>query len=53
MMIFFVHVTDTISLSILMRIPYFTSTNLTKMIKLYQYLKNWDQFEVKKTRGSI
>jgi len=36
-----------------MKTPYFASKNLTKMIKLHQFLKIQDQFEVKKTRGSI
>jgi len=53
MMIFFVNVTDTISLLILMKTPYFASKNLTKMIKLYRFLKIQDQFKVKKTRKSI
>jgi len=53
MIVFFVNVTNTISLSILMKTPYFASKNLTKMNKLYQFLKIQDQFEVKKSRGSI
>jgi len=48
MMIFFVDVTDIISLSILIKTPFFASKNLTKMIKLHQFLKIQDQFEVKK-----
>jgi len=53
MMVFFVDVTDIISLSILMKTPYFASKKLMKIIKLHQFLKNRDQFEVKNTKRSI
>jgi len=38
-MVFFVDVTDIISLSILIKTPFFGSKYLTKMIKLHQFLK--------------
>jgi len=46
----FVDVIDIISVSNLMKNPYFTPKNLTKMIKLHQFFKNRDQFETRKTR---
>jgi len=46
MMVFFVNITDIISLSILIKTPFFASKNLMKMIKVHQFFKNQDQFEV-------
>jgi len=46
-MIFFVDVIDIILVSILMKNSYFASKNLTKRIKLHQFLKKLDQFETK------
>jgi len=42
-MVSFVGVIDIILVSILMKNPCCTSRNLTKMIKLHQFLKSWNQ----------
>jgi len=49
-MVFVVGVIDIILMSILMKNHCFVSRNLTKKIKLHQFLKNWDQIESKKIR---
>jgi len=48
-MICFVSVTDIILVSILMKNTCFTSKNLTKMIKLHQFLKIGTKLRLKKT----
>jgi len=47
MMIFFVDVTNIISLLILIKTPFFFRKYITKMIKLHQFLKNQDQLRLK------
>jgi len=47
---FFVSIIDIILVSILMKNPCSDLRNLTKMIKLHQFLKDRDQIETKKTR---
>jgi len=47
-MVSFVGVIDIILVSILMKKICSASRNLTKRIKLHQFLKSWDQIETKK-----
>ena len=49
----FFYVIDIILLSILVKFFCFASINLTKMIKLHQFLKNWTNLRLKKLEDQL